>query len=285
VKGKQLPLQGLCRLTGQEGKFVKSHIIPRALAPPAPDGEPFAQLGLRRRPSRRRDSWYDRHLVTAAGEEVLTSYDTWAIAELRRLKLIWQSWGPMHALATDDFRKIPRTPWGMRRVTFRDPARMRLFLLSLLWRAAACDLRDMEEARLPASDLRRLRRAIVSGSPPGEEVFPITLTQISTIGRMHNLGPIKMRKRIPKIGSEPSRNEEIIRMYFDGLIVHFHLSPNDRTLAGLAQMLVGQPSTVLTTIEYEASWQLENLRNSFADAEIEFPGAIERTSGGAVELP
>lgn len=276
---------GICRLTGEHGRFVKAHIIPRALAPPAAGGEAFAQIGQRSRPTRRRDSWYDQHLVTRQGEDILTSYDTWAIAELRRLKLVWRSWGPMHALATADFHPIPNTPWGGRTVEFIDPLRMRIFLLSLLWRAAASDLPDMREASLRASDLRRLRRTIVSGSPPAPSFIPISLVQLSSIGNMHNHGPIKQTKPIPKVGSDPGWHESIIRMYFDGLIVHYHIEGDQRTVEGLGPMVVGRKSTLITTIEYEKSWQLENLRNCFADAEHEFPGAITRASGRPIPAP
>lgn len=276
---------GICRLTGAEGKFVRAHIIPRALAPPAPQGEAFAQIGQRRRPTRRRDSWYDERLVTSAGEDILTGYDTWAISEFRRLKLIWQSWGPMHSLATTDFHPIPRTPWGLRQVEFADPTRMRLFLLSLLWRAAASDLPDMSEASLHASELRRLRRAIVSGLAPPASLMPVSLTQLSTIGDMHNHGPIRQLKPIPKVGTELGRSEPIIRIYFDGLIAHFHTEADDHTLEGLGLMAVGGTSTNVITVDYQASWQLENLRNCFADAEHEFPGGIARASGRPVTAP
>jgi hypothetical protein len=279
------PAYGLCKLTGNAGKFVRAHIIPRALAPPTPGGEAFAQIGQRRRPTRRRDSWYDERLVIRAGEDILTAYDTWAVTELRRLKLIWQSWGPMHVLATPDFRTIANTSLGLRLVEFKDPHRMRIFLLSLLWRAAASELPEMSEVNLHASDLRRLRRAIVSGSPPPTSFMPVSLVQLSTIGRMHNHGPITQIKSIPKVGGESAKNEPIVRIYFDGLIAHFHTEADERTLEGLGSMAVGGQSLLLNTVEYEASWQLENLRNCFADSEHEFPGAITRASGGPVAPP
>jgi hypothetical protein len=84
--------EGICKLTGEKGKFVKSHIIPAALTTPEGTG-PLTQGGRGRPPIRRWSSWYDPCLVTQAGEAILAEYDNWAIQELRKNKLIWSSWG------------------------------------------------------------------------------------------------------------------------------------------------------------------------------------------------
>lgn len=279
VSKKPVDRDGVCQLTGERGRFLKAHIIPRALAPPRQGGEPFAQIGLRQRPSRRRESWYDPKIVTQAGEDILTAYDTFAIREMRRLKLVWGAWGPMLALSTSDYAAIPGTPWGMRRIQFSDPLRMRLFFLSVLWRAAVSEMAVFQEITLRQSDLRRLRRCVRDGSPPPDDLFPITLTQLSTRGVMHNLGPIAQIKEVPLSGGTP-RKVPIFRFYFDGLVAHFHRSPTTETIDGLVPMLVGQPGpTTLSTVTFEASWQLLNLRNTMADAEHDFPGATARAEG------
>lgn len=276
---KAVDREGICRLTGEHGRFLKAHIIPRALAPPRGGGEAFAQFGQRRRPSKRRESWYDPRIVTRAGEDILTSYDTFAIGELRRLKLIWGAWGPALKLSRSEVAAIPGTPWGMRNVQFSDPIRMRLFLLSVLWRAAVSEMKEFQEIALRQSDLRRLRRCVRDGTAPPEDLFPVTLTQISTRGWMHNLSPIAQIKEVPVSGSTP-RRVPIFRFYFDGLVAHFHRDPTVETMNGIAPMLVGQPEgTILSTVTFEASWQLLNLQNTIADAEHEFPGGITRAEG------
>jgi hypothetical protein len=84
---------GTCLLTGERGKYVKCHIIPRALMRPHAQNEPMIYwYGEARRPVLRWNSWYDAHLVTRAGEDILEQYDTWAINELRKHHLIWSSW-------------------------------------------------------------------------------------------------------------------------------------------------------------------------------------------------
>lgn len=272
---------GTCKLTGDTGKFVKSHIIPRALTLPRSGGQGFAQLGQRKPPVRRFDSWYDSELVTQVGEDILTDYDTFAIKELRRLKLIWQSWGPMEKLAVPEFEKIPGTPNGIRRVQFNDPNKMRLFLLSLLWRAVASDRPEFDEIRLSASQTRRLRGVVRDGRADLKDSFiPIVLNQISTRGLTHNHGPIADIKQPVKIGKFRSKPLRIFRFYFDGLSVHFHPDVDDEAVQGLRPTMVGPTdATILSTVTWEGSWQARNLANVIADAEHEFPGATARADG------
>jgi hypothetical protein len=97
---------GVCKLTGTHGKFVKCHIIPAALTPPEVKGDPLHQGG-QGRSVRRISSWYDKALVTRAGEEFLRDLDTWGIRELRQQKLIWSSWGAHTELNTRDHVKLP----------------------------------------------------------------------------------------------------------------------------------------------------------------------------------
>jgi hypothetical protein len=105
--------EGICKLTGKKGKFVRSHIIPAALTRlEAPNR--LIQSGPEDRPKRRASSGYDPHLVIDAGEAILARYDDWAITELRRNRLIWSSWGPMTRLAPSDLKLVvPDSNWGL----------------------------------------------------------------------------------------------------------------------------------------------------------------------------
>lgn len=86
-------LMNICKLTKKTGKFVKSHIIPKALTKPEISGAPFVEFGMNYKQSKRcYSSWYDNNLVTREGENILSDYDDWAIRELRKNKLIWSSW-------------------------------------------------------------------------------------------------------------------------------------------------------------------------------------------------
>lgn len=78
---------GICKLTGKNGRFVRSHLLPKALTRPSIRSSHFIQSGHGSPPRIRWDSWYDDELVTREGEDSLTRYDTWAIQELSQLEL------------------------------------------------------------------------------------------------------------------------------------------------------------------------------------------------------
>lgn len=259
--------RGTCKLTGTHGKFVASHLIPKALTRPAITGAPLLQYGSGMKPSRRWDSWYDKNLVTREGEDILTALDTWAITELRKHKLVWSGWGPMTALTTGH-DAIGGTPWGSRRIKPIDTQRLRLFFLSLLWRAAASSRPEFSEVALPPDELECLRAMIVGGNHEPLHFYPMALVQLSTMGEIHNQTPFADMKRVPAMGNEPERLIPIFRFYFDGLIIHIHQQTTDSGYeTRLGPLIVGNGDELaVTTVTFEASFQLENLRTVVAES-------------------
>src|SRR5680860_570605 len=154
--------EGVCKLTGQRGQFVRSHLIPVALAARPDRHGPLYQHGRAEPPVRRWSSWYDEQLVIGAGEKILADYDGYGIAELKRHKLTWRSWGPMLMLSAPKHRQLP--PFlsppgaGARRIVLEDPGRLRLFFLSLLWRAAETSRWEFNEIDLKKPQLDTLRK-------------------------------------------------------------------------------------------------------------------------------
>jgi hypothetical protein len=262
---------GTCKLTLKDGPFVKSHVIPKALTLPTYKGKPFLQFHPGGKPVRRWSSWYDSNLVTREGEDILTEFDTWAITELRRHKLIWSSWGKkrnlgsLHTAASD-------TPWGRRKIAGIDPTKLRLFFLSLLWRAASTTLPEFAEVQLPQEDLETLRKMIVARTPEPVSFYPTTLIQLSTIGAVHNYAPIAQIKEIPSLEpGEATIALPIFRFYFDGLIAHMHRqSSDDGYTAALGSLVVGAADLlVILTQTYEASFQRHNLITVMSECKTE----------------
>lgn len=250
---------GTCKLTLHKGKFVKAHIIPKAFTYPEEPGLPFTQGGSGRKPVRRWSSWYDPRLVIEEGERILRDLDTWAIQYLRSRRLVWSGWGAMLEVPV---QKIGLDyGWGIRKVDVPDPRKLRLFFLSLLWRAAATDMFEFGEVTMPPDHLERLRRVVLGESAESEAFYPATLTQLSTMGIIHNHGAIAQSKTIPAYDNEPSRIVPIFRFYFDGLIVHFHRQAEDNGYTKeLGSHVVGQENElVLSTVTFERSFQFENL--------------------------
>lgn len=271
---------GMCKLTGDVGPFVKAHIFPKALTYPAEKGMPFVQSGQDSPPVKRWSSWYDPAIVTRAGEDILEEYDTSAIEELRRHKLVWSSWGTDKSLASEDFFPIPETDgWGVRAIKGLDGARLRLFFLSLLWRTAVSEMVEFKEVSLRASELRRLRRMLVERDPNPLDRFPITLTQLSTIGVIHNHAPLSQRK--PRDLSKPNGPTiPIFRFYFDGLIAHIHRESSPQEVEELGNMFLGVGEvTAVSTVTFEKSWQRDNLAELMAEAFTRWPERMERIPG------
>ena len=222
---------------------------------------PFVQYHSGERPVKRWRSWYDPRLVTQAGEDILSAIDTWAVAELRKHKMVWSGWtNPW------EFQQLhkttPETGWGFRKIEGIDPKRLRLFFLSLLWRAAATDLPEFSEVELQPTDLEELRRMICASTVEPLSFYPASLTQLSTLGVVHNQTPIAEVKHIPSLNSEtPDVDLPIFRFYFDGLIAHIHSqSSDDGHTASLGNLIVGAGETLLlSTQTFESSYQEMNL--------------------------
>jgi|SRR5665213_971646 len=252
---------GVCKLTMESGRFVDSHIIPKSLTR-AEGLEPgLAQLGNGRM-ERRWSSWYDPSLVIETGEKILSDYDSWAVAVLRKHKMVWSGWGPMQSLV--DVEPIRGTPWGIRKIEFEvqgDSKRLRLFLLSILWRASATTRREFSEIQLPKDDLEKLRRMVLEQNPEPLDFYPASLTQLSTLGVRHNHSPIAFTKQIPLLGGEPGYEEPVFRFFLDGLIVHFsRLSIEKNAALNLGPLRVGGANSItISTVRYEDSAQAQNL--------------------------
>lgn len=250
-----------CKLTGDEGRFVKSHVIPKALTLPEAPGLPFIQGGSGKRAVRRWHSWYDKTIVTEQGEALLSLYDDWAIKWLRENKLVWSGWGPLVKLGSMH-TLIPGTDWGVRSIKVDQPEMLRLFLLSLLWRAAVSSLSEFDEVRLTDDEIEKLRKMLVDWNPEPYDYYPASLTQFSTMGVIHNMVPIAQDKVVPAFLGVKEYVQPIFRFYFDGLVAHMHRTDEANMGRDRSNVIAGAgPNLVVTTIEFEGSFAQENLFN------------------------
>lgn len=271
-------VQGVCKLTGKVGPFVDAHILPKALTYPAERGLPFAQAGSNYPPIKRWSSWYDPQIVTRDGEDILAAYDDWGIAELRKHRLIWRSWGPMQALVTGDHYRIGASAYGLRSIVGVDGLRLRLFLLSLLWRAGVSRMGEFHEVDISEANLERLRKMLVDQDPYPLDFYSVTLTQLSTTGPIHNLAPLA--QDMPLSILEPDRTVPIFRFYLDGLVAHFYRDIKAEDLAIIADRQVGLGATLrVTTVSFEVSWQRENLNELMREAFTRWPERMSKIPG------
>jgi len=174
-----------CKLTGKQGKFVKSHIIPKALTRPSEPGNKFIQPAPNARDRRyikRSDSWYDQTIVIREGEDYLSDLDDHAIEELRSLGLLWSS-KKLRKAATPSVNELTI-------VEFSYPNKIRRYFLSLLWRSAVSSLPEFNEVYLSEDKIEKLRKIITGEMVDDLSFFPIALIQLVGKGPTHNFIPI-----------------------------------------------------------------------------------------------
>lgn len=272
--------RGICKLTGKKGTFVESHLIPAALTRLNVRGNRLIEAGQGTRPIRRFSSWYDAELVTHEGEDILQEYDTWAIEELRRLKLIWSSWGPMISLSTPDWTSAGSTGYGLRQLTCTDPAKFRLFFLSLLWRAAATSRIEFREIQLDTGDLDHLRIMVRDRDPGPLYFYPTTLLQITPQGPRHNFAPIAQNDTVD-LGEGDMWQQFTFRFYFDGLIAHMHRPvSNPKVNRDFGPFTVGDGRTLIVqTQPLDSSFQLTNLEKAVVESMMQWPETTEKLTG------
>lgn len=256
--------KGNCGLTGQHGKFVKCHLIPKALTKPTEAGLPFIQGGTGHPTVQRWSSWYDKRLVTRQGEDIFSNLDDWAIKFFRNNKMVWSGWGPL--LNIDGLQEpIENTGLGIRTIEVPNPDKLRLFVLSLLWRAAATSRPEFSDVKVPDEELEIIRKALLTNKPPDISFYPAMITQLSSRGLAHNLTPVAREMPLPNFEvdklAEPPSIHKVFRFYFDGLIINIHRDQSGTDYATkLESLIVGFADKILlSTVRFENSFERANL--------------------------
>lgn len=275
---------GVCRLTGDFGPFVKSHLLPQSLTRPTEPGTKFIEGGLGRRLKRVPTSWYDDALVTRKGENILSRYDDAGVRELRSLKLIWRSWGPMTEIPAHEITWFGNSSHGIRELRCKDPSAIRLLILSILWRFVETSLSAFNNITMSAQDKSRLLNLVSSGVDEDPDFYPITLLQIAKLGPHHNLGPI-MQEEYIDLGGGATWLQATYRFYFDGLVAHVHRPHEKQTkVADAPALFVGSGDRLLVQTQgLDGSLQMINQINHLRYAWEDQPDFAKRFGlpGGA----
>ena len=262
--------EGVCALTRRTGRYVASHIIPKALTNLSPSGEMRLEVGLNLPIRKRYDSWYDERLVIRNGEDILSEIDNEAIRYLRLHKLIWSGWEGKRLLE-ESLEQVEG--YGIRSLEISAQT-LQLFFLSLLWRAAASSRAEFRDVRLSPDVLEDLRLRILMKQPGDLRDYPVQLVQLTTLGDLHNRTPLLEECELP-IEGWAGIKVPYARFYFDGLVARVHLPsprqlPEDylKTCMGLGD----DDRTLIVCIPYEDSRAFSNLKESIqASAKLERP--------------
>lgn len=196
--------------------------------------------------------------------QIPARYDNWAVAELRRLELVWSGWGTKTSLPLETPEWFSAQPegFGLRQVECANPEKLRLFFLSLLWRAAATTFPEFSDINLEPEELELLRTMVLNRDPRPLYFFPAMLVQIINKQPPHNIGPF------------PTDNS--FRFYFDGLIIHMFCNLNF-DFEKVERLMVGSSSTLIVqTQTFEQSFQWANIRRHIAESTAQWPEAVRR---------
>ena len=249
-------LQGVCKLTGDEGRFVKSHILPRALTNIGEGSEKATEheLGLQR-PIRRPPGWYDKELVTTEGERILERADNNGIKELRKIGLIWSSHRHKE-LRYEVYSEEAGT--GLGTVRSEKPKRLRMFVLSLLWRAAATDNVSFQAFNLPSEMEQRLKQLLNADDPGQPEEFPTCFIPLVGSQFPHNQTPVREDKGAGTLS----------RFFLDGMVMWIGDSAEaNPKLMRFPKLLVGfQKEFTFITMNTGKSRQIRDITDVAMDA-------------------
>jgi len=170
----------------------------------------------------------------------------------------------MVQLGTPDHVWLPEAEAGIRKLEGVDCPRLRLFFLSLLWRAAETNLFEFNAVSMPANELAQLREMVLHGRVEPYDFYPVTLIQLWTRNFPHNWSASRLIKRQPmvdpvteKLVEGASREIDHYRFYFDGLIAHMHINDDAEHVAGVGSVYVGPGNElVVTTVRSEGSREM-----------------------------
>lgn len=249
---------GICALTRTEGVYVNSHLIPRALTRLSGTGEKFVETGIGHGTKMRANSWYDAGLVTRAGEDILSDIDAKGIEMLREHRLVWSSWGSERRLQEGE---LLDSDVFHRTIDTENSDVLRLFFLSLLWRAAASTRPEFGDVELFKDELEDLRVRVLEQDPGAVRDYPIQLFQLITRGTPHNRTPLLERKPIVYIDGSVGPEVRYARFYFDGLVSHIHLARDVKLHQDYLETCLGfGKSTIVFGHEFESSRTSENIQ-------------------------
>jgi hypothetical protein len=272
-------MEGKCKLTRTKGKFVKSHIIPRSFSDLALDKTKRIEFGIGYgRPVLKHTSWYDTELVTETGEAKLAVYDDVAKKEIERLGLAWRFFPLSNEVAVE---AIGDTGFEVITVKSAKTKELRIFFLSVLWRAAFSNRKEFRDIRLDVDSREKLRKIVNGEIQAHESDFPMTLLLMTTKGQPQVQSPTRDTMDVPQISEGIKPSQKIFRFFFDGLIVHVGRKKMDVALqknwgkrcVGLNDELfiIGRP--------YEGSRQAESIEHFQEIMDRDWPKEAERIYG------
>lgn len=215
---------GECRLTNQVGPMAKAHIIPNAFMRRA-DTTPFMECDGRSRSLKRFTGWYDQDILGVRSEAIIAELDDAAAKCFIGGGFTYRARRDPNNIEVLRDSFVPGDIYEIENV---HTAKLRLFGLSLLWRAAASDLDAMRLVTVKESNLRDIGELILAGDPGSPLQYPVYFGFFCGAEELPKLAPF-----------QPSKHP-FFRFFLDGVVAY--VCPRKTLLAGkrYGRLLVGK---------------------------------------------
>lgn len=193
-----------CLMTGMEGAFVNSHLIPQAFIRRV-GSAPFKELSSDgATPKKRYTGWYDSNIVTRHGENILSALDDYAAKVFYERGFTYRKRRLAVDLNTISGGFKPNKIYSIADV---DALKLRKFGLSLLWRAAVSSNSAVSRIQLPPRILENVRSRILFDIDNIFE-FPVYFSFASDGQELCKMAPFR-------VGNHP-----FIRFFLDGVVCY-----------------------------------------------------------------
>ena len=156
----------MCKLCRQNKQLIEAHIIPRSLYKPLQDGSGSPRIGSNKPgfyPKRSPIGVYDKQLICGDCEKFFSPWDDYA-QELLLRRLVESNY------ITSDGEKLA---YQVKDVNYR---KLKLFFVSLLWRAAASKQEFFTRIQVGPFE-EKLKQMILNGDPGDPETFAVCLAK------------------------------------------------------------------------------------------------------------
>lgn len=214
---------GRCLLTGDLGPMAKSHIIPNAFMRRA-DVTPFMESDGRSRAIKRQSGWYDTEILGSRGERHISKFDDAAAKCFLDGGFLYRTRRDPHDLAIirGDFQS-----GTVVEVENVDTAKIRLFALSLLWRAAVSEISSMQEVKVSARNIEEIGKRIFTEMPGSPRQFAVYFCVFDSGEELPKIAPF-----LP--GAHP-----FYRFFLDGVVAYVCPRKNLIAAPRYGRLLVG----------------------------------------------
>lgn len=240
--------RGICRLLHTEGEFAKSHIIPdafmRRISP-----SPFMQWDGESRPRKMFSGWYDTELLGHEGEAIIARYDDYIAKVLYSAGWTYRKRRPHNKPEELKDNFIAGFPYSIEPVNTNQ---IRLFALSLLWRAAETNNSGFSDVKLRPELREDLRQRIVSGDAGNFMEFPVYFTFFDSKYELTKMSPIRFQ------------GHPFFRFFLDGVACYVAKSRTNLWSKKQQSMMVGAQKERLVAVCIDS----ENTHHARNDSEM-----------------